>query len=412
MTKHRILRQVAAASAVTALTVGLVACGSSDSGSDSSSTKKEATTTTAAAKAPVLSDEQAEAAATTYADLVFATYSDTVEATKQLQTDIAAFVADPTDATLETAKESWLTARDAYGPTEVYRFYDGPIDNPDDGPEGQINAWPMDEAYVDYVEDDPEAGIINDTEGVPEITRDVIVAANEEGGETNISTGWHAIEFLLWGQDLSETGPGERPVTDYTTAPNAERRAQYLTEVTDLLVEDLEGITAPWDPEDGEYRAEFLKDPQQAVSNILRGMGALSAGELAGERIAVALDTKEQEDEHSCFSDNTDADVYNNALGIQRAYTAEYEGVEGQSLSDVIEEVNPELNQDLLDQLAANVALAESLKEEGTFEEIIRSDDDSEGRKKMNELVENLQAQGDAIAALGAALGYEVSLEI
>jgi putative iron-regulated protein len=294
----------------------------------------------------------------------------------------------------------------------VYRFYDGPIDNPDNGPEGQINAWPMDEAYVDYVEDDPEAGIINDTKGVPEITRDVIVEANEEGGETNISTGWHAIEFLLWGQDLSETGPGERPVTDYTTSPTAERRAQYLTEVTDLLVEDLEGVTEQWNPDGGEYRTEFLKDPQQAVSNILRGMGALSAGELAGERIAVALDTKEQEDEHSCFSDNTDADVYNNALGIQRAYTAEYDGVDGQSLSDVVADVNPELNDDLLAQLDANVALAKSLQEEGTFEEIIRSDDDSEGRKKMNELVENLQAQGDAIAALGAALGYEVSLEI
>jgi len=411
LTKHRILRQVAAASAVGALAVGLVGCGSSDSGSDGA--KKDPTTTAASsAKEPVLSEAQATEAATTYADLVFASYTDLVDATKQLQTDVEAFLADPTDATLQTAKESWLTARDAYGPTEVYRFYDGPIDNPDDGPEGQINAWPMDEAYVDSVQDDPEAGIINDTEGVPEITRDVIVSANEEGGETNISTGWHAIEFLLWGQDLSETGPGERPVTDYTTAANADRRGQYLTEVTDLLVEDLEGITAQWDPADGEYRAEFLKDPNQAVSNILRGMGALSAGELAGERIAVALDTKEQEDEHSCFSDNTDADVSNNALGIQRAYTATYDGVDGTSLADVVEEVDPKLNQDLLDQMAANVALADSLKEEGTFEEIIRSDDDSEGRKKMNELVENLQAQGDAIAALGAALGYEVSLEI
>ena len=115
----------------------------------------------------------------------------------------------PTDATLEAAKEAWLTARDDYGPTEAFRFYDGPIDNPDDGPEGQINAWPMDEAYVDYVEGDASAGIVNDTAGVPEITTDVIVAANEEGGETNISTGWHAVEFLLWGQDLSDDGPGE-----------------------------------------------------------------------------------------------------------------------------------------------------------------------------------------------------------
>ncbi len=405
MTKHRILRQVAAASAITALTVGMVGCGSD---TDSSADK----TTTTVAAIPALSEEQATAAATTYADLVFASYTDTVEAATRLQSDIAAFTADPTDATLQTAKESWLTARDAYGPTEAFRFYDGPIDNPDDGPEGQINAWPMDEVYVDYVADDPEAGIINDIEGVPEITRDVIVEANEEGGETNISTGWHAIEFLLWGQDLSEDGPGERPVTDYTTAPTAERRAQYLTEVTDLLVEDLSGLAAQWDPADGEYRAEFLADPEQAVSSILRGMGALSAGELAGERIAVAYETKDQEDEHSCFSDNTSADVINNAIGIERAYTAEYPGVDGQSLSAVVAEIDPELDADLTEQLAANVALAVSLDEFGTFEEIIRSDEDSEGRVQMLQLIEDLQAQGDAIAALGAALGYEISLEI
>jgi len=407
--KHRILRQMAAASAITAVAVGLVGCGSSDSGSDGA---KAPATTTAPGKQPKLTEAQATDVATTYADLVFASYSQLLDDTKQMQADIEAFVADPTDATLVAAKQSWLTARDAYGPTEVFRFYEGPIDDPETGPEGQINAWPMDEAYVDAVRDDPQAGIINDTEAVPEITRDVIVEANEEGGETNISTGWHAIEFLLWGQDLSETGPGDRPVTDYTTAPNADRRGQYLTQVTDLLVEDLTGVTEQWDPEDGAYRKELLADPQQAVSNILRGMGALSAGELAGERIAVALDTKEQEDEHSCFSDNTLADIVGNAVGIQRAYTGELEGVDGTSLADVVAKVDPKANEALLEQLQANVDLAKSLEQDGTFEQIIRSDDDSEGRAKMDQLVTDLQAQGDAIAALGAALGYDVSLEI
>ena len=80
-------------------------------------------------------------------------------------------------------------ARDDYGPTEAFRFYDGPIDNPDDGPEGQINAWPMDEAYVDYVEGKPDGRDHQRHRRLPEITTDVIVAANEEGGETNISTG-------------------------------------------------------------------------------------------------------------------------------------------------------------------------------------------------------------------------------
>ena len=150
--------------------------------------------------------------------------------------------------------------------------------------------------------------------GVPEITTDVLVAANEEGGETNISTGWHAIEFLLWGQDLSADGAGARPLTDYTTVarppsagPPTSRSSASCSSTTSA------GVRDQWDPEDGTYRATFLADPDQAVADIFRSMGALSQGELAGERIAVAYDTKDQEDEHSCFSDNTTADIAGNA---------------------------------------------------------------------------------------------------
>ena len=273
-----------------------------------------------------LSEDAALAAATTYADQVVAAYDATIESADALQSAVEAFIADPTEATLQAAKDAWLAGREVYGPTEAFRFYDGPIDNPDDGPEGQINAWPLDEAYIDYVEGDATAGIVNDTAGVPEITTDVLVAANEEGGESNISTGWHAIEFLLWGQDLSADGAGRRPLTDYTTSPVAERRADYLSLLTQLLVDDLTFVRDQWDAEDGAYREEFLADPSQAVANIFRSMGALSQGELAGERIAVAYDTKDQEDEHSCFSDNTTVDIVGNTIGIRMIYTGEYDG--------------------------------------------------------------------------------------
>ncbi len=402
-------KAVAAGLALSLLAVG---CGSDDGGGDDGSTP-----TTEAAGEPTggeggaelaLSDDAAEAVATTHADLVFAAYDDTVEATTELQGLIEAFVAEPTEAGLDAARSAWLEARDLYGPTEVFRFSDGPIDDPDDGPEGQINAWPLDEAYLDYVEDDPAAGIVNDTEGVPELTTEVLVAANEEGGETNISTGWHAIEFLLWGQDLSDDGPGDRPVTDYTTAANADRRGTYLSLLADLLVTDLTSVRDEWDPEGGAYREAFLADPVESVSKILRGMGALSAGELAGERMAVPYETKDPEDEHSCFSDNTTADIVGNATGIELAYTASYEGVDGTSLSDVVAEADPELDADLRRQLTANVTAAASL--EAPFDQLIQGDD--ENRAALLALIEDLQAQGDAIAELASAMGYEISIEI
>jgi putative iron-regulated protein len=388
-----------------ALVGGAAACGDDDDDTqaDEGSGSGESTELT-------LSDDDAEAVATTYADLVYANYSDATAAAEDLRESIGAFVDAPSDDTLSAAREAWLTAREPYTPTEAFRFYDGPIDNPDDGPEGQINAWPLDEAYIDYVDGDPSAGLINDTAGVPEITTDVLVEANEQGGETNISTGWHAIEFLLWGQDLSEDGPGDRPVTDYTTSPTAERRSTTLTLLSDLLIEDLASVRDQWDPDGGAYREEFLADPQQAVSSMLRGIGALSSGELAGERISVAYETKDQEDEHSCFSDNTNADILGNAAGIRNVYLADHPDVDGTSLSDVVGEADADLDEQLRTQMDENVERAEAL--EGPFDQLIVGDDEAPGRQALLELIEGLQQQGDTIAEVASAYGYQISLEI
>jgi putative iron-regulated protein len=219
----------------------------------------------------------AKAAAETYADLVDASYGASIGSATTLRTAIQALLASPNDATLAAAKQAWLAARDDYVPTEAFRFYDGPIDNPDDGPEGQINAWPMDEAYVDYVTSSPKAGIVNNTAKYPTITTDVLVETNEKGGEKNISTGWHAIEFLLWGEDTTAGSPGQRPVSDYTLGPNATRRAEYLRLTTDLLVDDLTGVAEQWAP-DGAYRKQVPRKPAQGpvgVRAAIRGAAGM-----------------------------------------------------------------------------------------------------------------------------------------
>lgn len=386
------------------LALSLLGTACSDDG-DGDATEGTPSTEADAPAEVVLDAADATAVATTYADLAFRMYDDNVAAATELQGAIATFGAAPDEAGLEAAKQAWLDARDLYGPTEVLRFYDGPIDHPEDGPEGQINAWPMDEAYVDYVDGDAEAGIVNDTEGYPEITVEALTAANEEGGETNISTGWHAIEFLLWGQDLSDDGPGVRPVTDYTTSPTAERRAAYLTALAELLVTDLTSVRDQWDPENGAYREELLSDTDEAITHILRGMGFLSAEELAGERILVAYETQDQEDEHSCFSDNTTADVVGNAKGIRIAYTADWPGVEGTSLADVMAEADADANTALLASLDDTVAQAEAL--EPPFDRILVDD---EARETLRTLAEDLQAQGDQVGAMARSLGYDIGV--
>lgn len=346
----------------------------------------------------------------TYADGVYASYQASMESASSMADAIDAFLADPSNATLGAARQAWLVARDDYGPTEAFRFYGGPIDDPENGPEGRINAWPMDEAYVDYVEDSPDAGIINDVEGYPDITAQVIVEANENGGETNISTGWHAIEFLLWGQDLSADGPGARPVTDYVGAPHADRRATYLRLLTEQLMADLESVASEWNPDGGAYRATFLADPDAAVEAMMRGIGALSAGELAGERIAVAYETRDEEDEHSCFSDNTNADVVGNARGVRMVYLADFPGVGGPSLSDLVAAEEPDLDEQLRTQLDTSVSLAEAFPV--SFDQMVTAPDGDAGRRALLDALTAIEAQGETIARAADALGLTITLEV
>lgn len=358
--------------------------------------------------APPLAD-----AVATYAEGVHASYEASLASATAMDSAIDAFIAEPTDETLAAARQAWLDARDDYGPTEAFRFYGGPIDNEDDGPEGLINAWPMDEAYVDYVEGNPNAGIINDPDTYPTIDADLLVSLNESGGETNISTGWHAIEFLLWGQDLSDDGPGDRPASDYADAPNADRRAAYLATASDLLLTHLGGLVDAWAPDvDDNYRAEFLAlDPEVAMTNIITGIGELSRGELAGERMNVAYSERSQEDEHSCFSDNTTADIVNNATGVQMVLTANYPGgVEGTSVLDAIATVDEDLAEQLRSEVEDSVAAVSAIP--APFDQHLRDgvSDSDPGRASVLTGIEALEAQTPTIVAAAEALDLTINV--
>lgn len=254
-----------------------------------------------------------------YSKLVYTTYSDALNKAITLRSDIKAFIANPSVMTMEVAKNSWKIARAPYGQSEVFRFYNGPIDR-DGGPEGLLNAWPLDEAYIDYVVGAPQAGIINNQNEFPEITKELLESLNELDGEKNISTGYHAIEFLLWGQDLFAYGPGMRPFEDYVVgrAPNADRRAAYLTIAADLLVDHLQGLVNEWAPNQDNFRRAFESQKQNTtLKNILSGIVYMSGDELSGERMYVAYETQGQEDEHSCFSDMTHMDIQWNFWGVE-----------------------------------------------------------------------------------------------
>lgn len=283
-----------------------------------------------------------------YANIVYQNYKDALTDAEELEVAINTFTANPNQDSFDNAKTKWKEARETYGTTEAFRFANGPIDVDDNGPEALLNAWPLDENFIDYVEDNGtvyNGGIINRTDLYPTITKELLETLNESGGEKTISVGYHAIEFLLWGQDLTVPSAflaGQRPYTDYTTALNAERRKQYLNICADLLTDHLTYLVDLWAPS-GTYRATFLgMNENVALTNMYLGIATLAAAELPIERMSVALNNRDQEDEHSCFSDNTHRDIIQNLQGIINVYHGKYRDIEGASLAGLVKKANPE----------------------------------------------------------------------
>lgn len=351
--------------------------------------------------------DDAEPVVARYVTLVRASYGASVTSAESMSSAITAFVAAPSEATLGVARTAWLAARTPYGETEAFRFYEGPIDDADTGVEGQINAWPLDEVYIDYVQGSTRAGIVNDPSVT--LTVDTLVAKNELGGEKNIATGWHAIEFLLWGQDLSTTGPGARPATDYTTAPNAERRKTYLSLVDGLLLDDLRRVRDAWAEGAAYPTAMLAEEPAAALQKILTGLGSLAGAELSGERMTVAYDNKDQEDEHSCFSDNTHADLLANARGIQNVWLGKLGADDGVGLDELVAARDEALASRVTSELAAALAALEAIPQ--PFDQALSGADDAPGRVKVRAAIDALKKVATSLGEVATLLGITLNLE-
>ena len=295
-----------------------------------------------------------EALVKTYADIAYATYEDALMQAKQLEKNIELFLAEPSERNLQIAKQSWLNARVPYQQSEVYRFGNAIVDDW----EGKVNAWPLDEGLIDYVDlsygkdseenafyianviANPRLRISGQMIDASEINKELLREVLHEGDqvEANVSMGYHAIEFLLWGQDLNGTNPGSgnRPATDFDMSNcshgNCDRRAQYLRVTAEILVEDLEEMVGYW-AMDGEVRESLMADLDAGIASIITGIGSLSYGELAGERTKLGSMLHDPEEEHDCFSDNTHNSHYYDVVGILNVYNGTYNRIDGSVVS-------------------------------------------------------------------------------
>ena len=339
------------------------------------------------AAAPALADKAT--VLDNYADIALAKYADSLTTAQALLDAVNTLTETPSAEALQAAKEAWLASRVPYQQTEVYRFGNAIVDDW----EGKVNAWPLDEGLIDYVDatyggatDENEYAVLNvvanpsftlsgETVAAAAITPELLEGQLHEadGVESNVATGYHAIEFLLWGQDLNGhgVGAGNRPWTDYAageacTGGNCDRRADYLTAATELLVSDLEWMVAQWQ-DSGDARAQLTADENAGISAILTGMGSLSYGEQAGERMRLGVLLNDPEEEHDCFSDNTNNSHFYDALGIRNVYLGSYTRIDGtvvsgESLSGLVAAADANVDAELTTKLNATMLEMSEMK--------------------------------------------------
>jgi len=382
---------------------------------------------------PAAAATDAAAVLNHYSALAHAKYEDSLNTAKALDAAIDALIATPSDETLKAARAAWIKARVPYQQSEVYRFGNAVVDDW----EGKVNAWPLDEGLIDYVdasygtESDENALFVANVIANPKlkingkdvdatkITPEFLSGTLHEAGEieANVATGYHAIEFLLWGQDLNGTGPGagNRAYTDFDTKNctngHCDRRAAYLKAASTLLVSDLQEMVTAWAP-DGEATKTVTADPKAGISAILTGMGSLSYGELAGERMKLGVLLHDPEEEHDCFSDNTHASHLNDAVGIASAYTGEYTRADGTkmtgpSLSELVAAkdaaLDAEMKAKLTKTLDAMNAMAKRAETVEAYDQMI-GEGNAEGNATVQAAIDGLIDQTKTIERVIASL--------
>ncbi len=318
-----------------------------------------------------------------YADIAYASYTDAATRALELKNALFHFATEPDANKLTETRAAWLATIDAYSKTEAFRFPGGPMDD-DQALGDKVGHWPLDQAYLDYLQGIPDCGLINDVETYPKIDEDLLLTLHKKDGPNRITLGFHPIQFLLWGQDTTPQGtnpqdPVSRPHTDFLadgSRPNATRRLQYLIHAADLLLQHLEQAAAQWHPQDPEnFRASFLSgDPKAAVQNVLTGLSTF---------LSHTLPSKLQ----APFPAATTLILQANTTSLHNIYRGSYATTAGPGINTLIRAADPALQTQFRNTLQALILVIQQLPQQ--FHQAL---EEEEERSKIAEAIRHTQA--------------------
>ncbi len=348
--------------------------------------------------------------ARTYVDIAFQTYSDAAAAAAQLKEAAATLKREPNALSLAYIRLAWVEARAPFLQAEVFGFADGPIDSGEKPAVSAINGA----VNPDFI-DGAKASILVDTASYPVIDATLLASLNGKGGAGNVATGFHALEFLLWGPRGNANGAGRRPFTDFLAdSPMGARRADYVVACAEILSSQLDALAAEWNPETtAGYRASFLKLPADTVQGrVLDSVATLAGVELAGKRLGKPLESGDGAVAESPFSNLTQLDVLHPAAGIANIMAGAYLGtdrdsgmrVQGTGLIAVVEARDAKQGAALREAVNKVILAARALQ--GPFDLAVAAGEGDPNRKTFVDCATALESlAAEAKSARDAILG-------
>lgn len=392
------------------------------------------------------SESEKRAVLGAYREQAYRVYDDAYQSAKLMYERIDALVQNPSNETLLAARQAWQAARVPYSQTEALRFGHWFVDEW----EARVNSWPIDEGFIDYVDDGYLASETNAWARANIIGSDSIAVAGREvplnyivfkqlqmlesvaDVEAVIVTGYHALEFMLWGQDRhgNGRGAGERPWTDFSLSACTDgavaavsekpcrKRGEFVRTVAILLMRHLQEMREHWGAGEGTPGTRLVQgDVDIGLMRILFGLSAMSAEELAGERMQVALLTHAPEEEQDCFSDDTHNSLWYNAKGIENFYYGRYGGRSAfsapeRSLSALAKRYYPDIAQELEQAFSQTREAMQRIREQGEsgqqFVDQLIARENTTGNALIQAAIDRLQEQARLLNRLADTLGVEL----
>ena len=174
-------------------------------------------------------------------------------------------------------------------------------------------------------------------------------------------------------------------------------------------------MVSQWTADGAARKALMTQDATQSLTAIFTGMGSLSYGELAGERMKLGLLLNDPEEEHDCFADNTHNSHYYDVVGIRNVYLGSYTRIDGSvvqgpSVSDLVKtadyNVDRRLQAALADTLAKFQVLVARAETTEAYDQML-AEGNTEGNATVQTAIDALLAQTKEIERAVAVLNIK-----